>query len=146
MAKDVEKKDGPIKLRLHIPAGKAQPSPPIGPALGQRGVKIMDFCKAFNDACKGITQGTPIPVTILIKKDKSFTFTMGKPTMTHLIKEKAKIKKCSSKPGLSLVGKISMQDVEEIAKEKMSDLRANSIEAAMHTVIGSARSMGLEVI
>lgn len=146
MAKEVSKKDGPIKLRLHIPAGKAQPSPPIGPALGQRGVKIMDFCKAFNDACKGINPGTPVPVTILIKKDKSFTFTMGKPTMTHLIKSKANLKKCSSKPGFDSVGKITMKDVEEIAQEKMADLRVNSLEAAMKTVMGSARSMGLEVV
>lgn len=146
MAKEIAKKDGPTRLRLHVPAAKAQPSPPIGPALGQRGVKIMDFCKAFNDASKGFAPGTPIPVTILIKKDKSFTFTMGKPTMTHLIKTKAKLKKCSSKPGLGFIGQLKKSDLEEIAKEKMADLRVNDLEAAMRTVAGTARSMGVEVV
>lgn len=144
MAKEA-KNNGPIRLRLHVPATKAQPSPPIGPALGQRGVKIMDFCKAFNDASKAFAPGAPVPVTILIRKDKSFTFTMGKPTMSYLIKTKAKLKKCSDKPGFSVAGRLSMKDVEEIAREKMSDLRVSDIQAAMNTVMGSARSMGIEI-
>lgn len=143
---EIAKKERPIRLRLHIPATKAAPSPPIGPALGQRGVKIMDFCKAFNDATKNVAPGTALPVTILIKKDKSFTFTVGKPTVTYLLKSKSGLKKCSSTPGFSVAGKIKMADIEEIAKEKMQDLRVNCLDAAVKTVIGSAKSMGLEVI
>ena len=125
-------------IKLQVPAGKANPSPPIGPALGQRGLNIMEFCKAFN-------AGLPIPVVITAYADKSFTFIMKTPPATILIKKAAKIQKGSSRPHTDKVGKITRAQAEEIAKTKMPDLTAADMDAAVRTIAGSARSMGITV-
>ena len=125
--------------------GKANPSPPIGPALGQRGLNIMEFCKAFNAQTQGVEPGLPIPVVITAYADKSFTFVMKTPPASVLIKKAAKIDKGSAKPHTDKVGKLTRAQVEEIAKAKMKDLTAADLEAAMRTVAGSARSMGVIV-
>jgi large subunit ribosomal protein L11 len=132
-------------IKLQVPAGKANPSPPIGPALGQRGLNIMEFCKAFNAQTQGIEVGMPIPVEITAYADKSFTFRMKTPPATYLIKKAAKIDKGSPKPHTDKVGKITREQAEQIAKTKMPDLTAADLDAAVRTVAGSARSMGIEV-
>ena len=132
-------------IKLQVPAGKANPSPPIGPALGQRGLNIMEFCKAFNAQTQGVEPGLPIPVVITAFADKSFTFVMKTPPATVLIKKAAKIDKGSPRPHSDKIGKITRAQAEEIAKTKMPDLNAASLEAAIRTVEGTARSMGLEV-
>ena len=132
-------------VKLQVPAGKANPSPPIGPALGQRGLNIMEFCKAFNAQTQGMEPGLPIPVAITAFADKSFTFVMKTPPASILIKKAAKVDKGSSKPHSEKVGKISRAQVEDIAKLKMPDLTASDLEAGVRTIAGSARSMGIVV-
>lgn len=132
-------------IKLQIQAGKATPSPPIGPALGQHGVNIMEFCKAFNAQTQGVEPGLPIPVVITAFADKSFTFVMKTPPATILIKKAAKIEKGSQRPHTDKVGKITRAQAEEIAKAKMPDLTAADLDAAVRTIAGSARSMGITV-
>jgi large subunit ribosomal protein L11 len=132
-------------IKLQIPAGKANPSPPVGPALGQRGLNIMEFCKAFNAATQSLEPGLPIPVVITAFADKSFTFIMKTPPATVLIKKAAKLEKGSPRPHTDKVGKITRAQAEEIAKTKMPDLTAADMDAAVRTIAGSARSMGIEV-
>jgi large subunit ribosomal protein L11 len=132
-------------VKLQVPAGKANPSPPIGPALGQRGLNIMEFCKAFNAQTQGLEPGLPIPVVITAYQDKSFTFVMKTPPTSVLIKKAAGIDKGSAKPHLDKVGKLTRAQAEQIAKTKTPDLTAADLEAAVRTVAGSARSMGVEV-
>jgi large subunit ribosomal protein L11 len=132
-------------IKLQVPAGKANPSPPIGPALGQRGLNIMEFCKAFNAQTQKLEPGLPIPVVITAYADKSFTFVMKTPPATILIKKAAKIDKGSPRPNSDKVGRISRAQAEEIAKTKMPDLTAADMEAAVRTIAGSARSMGIDV-
>ena len=132
-------------VKLQVPAGKANPSPPIGPALGQRGLNIMEFCKAFNAQTQGIEPGLPLPVVITAFADKSFTFIMKTPPATILIKKAAKVEKGSPRPHMDKVGKITRAQAEEIAKTKMPDLTAANMEAAIATIAGSARSMGITV-
>jgi large subunit ribosomal protein L11 len=132
-------------IKLQVPAGKANPSPPIGPALGQRGLNIMEFCKAFNAQTQGLEAGLPVPVVITAYADKSFTFVVKTPPATVLIKKAAKIEKGSARPHTDKVGKITRAQAEQIAKLKMPDLTAADLEAAVRTIAGSARSMGIEV-
>lgn len=132
-------------VKLQVPAGKANPSPPIGPALGQRGLNIMEFCKAFNAQTQGMEPGLPIPVVITAYADKSFTFVMKTPPASILIKKAAKVDKGSPRPHTDKVGSISRAQAEDIAKLKMPDLTASDLEAAVRTVAGSARSMGITV-
>ena len=132
-------------IKLQVPAGKANPSPPIGPALGQRGLNIMEFCKAFNAQTQGVEPGLPIPVVITAFADKSFTFVLKTPPATVLIKKAAKIDKGSAKPHTDKVGKITRAQAEDIAKTKMPDLTAADLDAAVRTIAGSARSMGITV-
>ena len=132
-------------IKLQVPAGKANPSPPIGPALGQRGLNIMEFCKAFNAQTQGLEPGMPIPVTITAFADKSFTFKMGTPPATYMIKKAIKIDKGSSVPNKNKVGKITRAQLEEIVKTKMKDMTAADVDAAVRTIAGSARSMGVIV-
>jgi large subunit ribosomal protein L11 len=132
-------------IKLQVPAGKANPSPPIGPALGQRGLNIMEFCKAFNAATQKMEPGLPVPVVITAYADKSFTFVMKTPPASVLIMKAAKIEKGSARPNTDKVGKITRKQAEEIAKTKQPDLTAADLEAAVRTVAGSARSMGVEV-
>lgn len=134
-------------IKLQIPAGKANPSPPIGPALAQKGLNIMEFCKAFNAKTQQMEPGMPIPVVITAYADKSFTYVMKTPPVTYYIKKAAKITSGSQKTGITApVAKITMSQVNEIAKAKMQDLNANTIESAAQMIIGSARSMGVEVV
>jgi large subunit ribosomal protein L11 len=132
-------------LKLQVPAGAASPSPPIGPALGQRGLNIMEFCKAFNAATQEMDKNAPIPVTITIYADKSFTYTMKQPPVSYFLKQTLKLQKGSQKPGHEVAASISQDQLREIAEKKMKDLNADTIEAAMQQIAGSARSMGLEV-
>ena len=132
-------------IKLQVPAGKANPSPPIGPALGQRGLNIMEFCKAFNAQTQKLEPGLPIPVVITAYADKSFTFIMKTPPASILIKKSAKIDKGSPRPHTDKVGRITRAQVEEIARTKTPDLTASDLEAAIRTIAGSARSMGIEV-
>ena len=132
-------------VKLQVPAGKANPSPPIGPALGQRGLNIMEFCKAFNAQTQKVEPGLPLPVVITAYADKSFTFIIKTPPVTVLIKKAAGLEKGSPRPHTDKVGKITKKQVEDIAKVKMPDLNAASLDAAMKTVAGSARSMGVVV-
>ena len=132
-------------IKLQVPAGKANPSPPIGPALGQRGLNIMEFCKAFNAATQKMEPGLPVPVIITAYQDKSFTFVMKTPPASVLIKKAAKIEKGSPRPHTDKVGRITRAQVEEIAKAKTPDLTASDLEAAVRTIAGSARSMGIDV-
>jgi large subunit ribosomal protein L11 len=132
-------------IKLQVPAGKANPSPPIGPALGQRGLNIMEFCKAFNAQTQGVEPGLPLPVVITAFQDKSFTFIIKTPPTSVLIRKAVKIEKGSPKPHTDKVGKLTRAQVEAIAKQKQPDLTAADLEAAMRTVAGSARSMGVEV-
>lgn len=132
-------------LKLQVPAGSASPSPPIGPALGQRGLNIMEFCKAFNAKTQEMEKGAPIPCIITIYQDKSFTFAMKKAPMSYYIKKSAKLTAGSKEPGKIVAATLSSKQVKEIAEEKMADLNADTIEAAMRMVEGTARSMGIEV-
>ena len=132
-------------VKLQVPAGKANPSPPIGPALGQRGLNIMEFCKAFNAQTQGMEPGLPLPVVITAFADKSFTFVIKTPPAAVLIKKMAKLDKGSAKPHTDKVGKITRAQVEEIAKAKMKDLTAADLDAAVRTIAGCARSMGVTV-
>jgi large subunit ribosomal protein L11 len=132
-------------LKLQVPAGAANPSPPIGPALGQRGLNIMAFCKDFNAKTSQMEKGAPIPVVITIYGDKSFTFEMRTPPVSFFIKKAAKLESGSKAPGRDKAGKITKAQVKEIAEKKMADLNCDSVEAAMRMVEGSARSMGIEV-
>ncbi|APW45528.1 50S ribosomal protein L11 [Rhodoferax sp. U2-2l] len=132
-------------VKLQVPAGKANPSPPIGPALGQRGLNIMEFCKAFNAQTQGIEPGLPLPVVITAFADKSFTFVIKSPPSTILIKKAVKIDKGSANALKTKVGKITRAQLEEIAKTKMKDLTAADMDAAVRTIAGSARSMGVNV-
>ena len=132
-------------LKLQIPAGKANPSPPVGPALGQRGVNIMEFCKAFNEKTKDMGNFN-IPVIITVYQDKSFTFVTKKPPVTDLIKNVAKLTKGSDNPLKNKIGKLTQSQLEEIAKTKMEDLNTTDIEEAKKIVAGSARSMGVEIV
>lgn len=133
-------------VKLQIPAGQASPSPPVGPALGQHGVAIGEFVKAFNDATKSMEPGLLIPVEITIYEDRSFTFNLKSPPASFLIKKAAGIVKGSGEPNKNKVGKITMKQVEEIAKMKMKDLNTTDLEAAKRIIIGTARSMGVEVV
>jgi large subunit ribosomal protein L11 len=132
-------------IKLQVPAGKANPSPPIGPALGQRGLNIMEFCKAFNAQTQSYEPGLKLPVVITAFADKSFTFILKSPPATVLLKKAAKIEKGSGKAHLEKVGKVTREQLEEIAKTKMKDLTAADMDAAVKTIAGSARSMGLVV-
>ncbi len=132
-------------IKLQVPAGKANPSPPIGPALGQRGLNIMEFCKAFNAQTQGVEPGLPLPVVITAFADKSFTFIIKTPPTSVLIRKAIKIEKGSAKPNADKVGRLTRAQVEAIAKQKTPDLTAATLEAAMRTIAGSARSMGVEV-
>jgi large subunit ribosomal protein L11 len=132
-------------VKLQVPAGKANPSPPIGPALGQRGLNIMEFCKQFNAQTQGMEPGLPIPVVITAFADKSFTFVMKTPPASILIKKAAKVDKGSSRPHSDKVGRLSRAQAEDIAKLKMPDLTAGNLEAGVRTIVGSARSMGITV-
>jgi large subunit ribosomal protein L11 len=132
-------------IKLQVPAGKANPSPPIGPALGQRGLNIMEFCKAFNAATQKMEPGLPVPVVITAYADKSFTFIMKTPPASVLIMKSAKLQKGSARPNTEKVGKITRAQAEEIAKTKLPDLTAADLEAAVRTIAGSARSMGVDV-
>ena len=133
-------------IKLQVPAGSATPSPPIGPALGQRGVNIMGFCKEFNARTEKEQRGTPLPTVITVYQDKSFTFVTKTPPATHYLKEAAKIKSGANKTGRETVGSISRTQLREIAEKKMKDLNANDIEAAARIIEGSARAMGLKVV
>jgi large subunit ribosomal protein L11 len=133
-------------VKLQVPAGKANPSPPIGPALGQRGLNIMEFCKAFNAATQGLEPGMPIPVVITAYADRTFTFTTKTPPASFLLKKAAGLEKGNQTPGRGTSGKVSASQVREIAEQKMKDLNANDLDAAVRMIEGSARSMGLEVV
>jgi len=139
MAKKVES-----YIKLQVAAGKANPSPPVGPALGQHGVNIMEFCKAFNAATQGLEAGAPVPVIISVYSDRSFTFTMKTPPASYLLKKAAGISKGSGRPNTEKVGKVSRAQLEEIATAKDPDLTAGDMDAAVRIIAGSARSMGLE--
>ena len=132
-------------IKLQVPAASANPSPPIGPALGQRGLNIMEFCKAFNAQTAKMEKNTPIPVTITVFADRSFAFEMKTPPASFFIKKAAKLASGSKMPGRDVAGSVSKAQVKEIAEQKMKDLNCNSIEAAMKMIEGSARSMGIEV-
>jgi large subunit ribosomal protein L11 len=132
-------------IKLQVPAGAANPAPPIGPALGQRGLNIMEFCKAFNAQTQQIEKNTPIPVVITAYQDRSFTFEMKTPPVSFFLKKAAKLTSGSKTPGRGTVGSVTKAQVKEIAQNKMKDLNCDSIEAAMKMIEGSARSMGLQV-
>ena len=132
-------------IKLQIPAGEANPSPPVGPALGQRGLNIMDFCKAFNEKTKNLEKGAPIPVVITVYADRSFTFITKTPPASVLLRKAAGIKKGSGRPNTEKVGKVNRGQLEDIANQKMPDLTAADMDAAVRTLAGSARSAGLEV-
>jgi large subunit ribosomal protein L11 len=133
-------------LKLQVPAGAANPSPPIGPALGQRGLNIMAFCKDFNAKTLQMEKGSPIPVVITIYGDKSFTFEMRTPPVSYFIKKAANLESGSKAPGRDKAGSITKAQVKEIAEKKMADLNSDTVEAAMRMIEGSARSMGIEVV
>ena len=133
-------------VKLQVPAGKANPSPPIGPALGQQGVNIMEFCKQFNARTQKMEAGMPIPVVITVFQDRSFIFVTKTPPMSYFLKKAAASKSGAKTVGTQIVGKVTKQQVEEIAKQKMPDLNCDSVESAMAQVVGSARSMGLQVV
>ena len=132
-------------IKLQVPAGAANPSPPIGPALGQRGLNIMEFCKAFNAKTQDMEKSTPIPVVITVFSDKSFTFEMKTPPASFFLKKAAKLTSGSKTPGITVAGSVTRAQVREIAQAKMKDLNANDIENAMLLIEGSARSMGITV-
>ena len=132
-------------VKLQVPAGSATPSPPIGPALGQRGLNIMEFCKAFNAATQELEKGSPIPVVITAYADKSFTFEMKQPPVTYFIKKAVNLKSGSKLPGKESAGTITVAQLRDIAAKKMKDLNADNIDAAVSMIAGSARSMGIQV-
>ena len=140
MAKEIEG-----KLKLQVPAGQANPSPPVGPALGQRGINIMDFCKVFNEKSKGEQPGVMLPVVVTYNTDKSFSIEMKLPPASFFIKEALKIKKGSKEPGRDMISTISTSQCRDIAEKKLKDLNANTIEQGTKIIIGSAKSMGIEV-
>ncbi|OGW78968.1 MAG: 50S ribosomal protein L11 [Omnitrophica bacterium GWA2_52_8] len=140
MAKELK-----TKIKLQVPGGQANPAPPIGPALGQHGVNIMDFCKQFNERTKD-RQGTILPVVISVFKDRSFTFILKSPPVAVALKKAAGLAKASPEPGRNIIAKVTRDDVREIAKTKMVDLNTTKIESAMRIVEGTARSMGIEVV
>jgi len=140
MAKKIE-----AYIKLQVPAGNANPSPPVGPALGQHGVNIMEFCKAFNAQTQSLEKGMPVPVVISVYSDRSFTFITKTPPASILLKKAAGIKKGSGVPNMNKVGTVNRAQLEEIANTKMADLNANDIDAAVKIIAGSARSMGLNV-
>lgn len=133
-------------IKLQIPAGKANPAPPIGPALGQAGLNIMEFCKQFNAATQKLEAGMPIPVVITAYKDRSFTFIMKQPPVSYFLLKAAKIEKGTGTVGKNIVGKVTMDQIRDIAKVKMVDMNANDVEAACSMIAGSAMSMGIEVV
>jgi large subunit ribosomal protein L11 len=133
-------------IKLQIPSGQANPSPPVGPALGQRGVNIMEFCKQFNESTKSLQPGMPIPVLITVYSDKSFTFITKSPPASYLIMKAANVKKGSGKTGLETIGKITKKQLSEVAAVKIKDMNANDIDAAVSMLAGTATAMGLEVI
>ncbi|MCH7931077.1 MAG: 50S ribosomal protein L11 [Proteobacteria bacterium] len=133
-------------IKLEVPAGKANPSPPIGPALGQRGLNIMEFCKAFNAETQDREPGMPIPVVVTVYADRSFAYITKTPPASYFIKKAARLEKGAETPGRETVGEITMAQVREIAEQKMPDLNANDIDGACRIVAGSARSMGIEVV
>ncbi|MPZ56410.1 MAG: 50S ribosomal protein L11 [Rhizobiales bacterium] len=132
-------------IKLQVPAGSANPSPPIGPALGQRGLNIMEFCKAFNAQTQQAEKGTPIPVVITVYADRSFAFEMKTPPVSHFLKKAASLQSGSKTPGRDPIGAVTKEQVKEIAEKKMKDLNCDTVEAAMRMIEGSARSMGLQV-
>ncbi len=132
-------------IKLQVPAGQANPSPPIGPALGQQGVNIMEFCKAFNAATQKLDQGVPTPTIITVYADRSFSFETKSPPASHFIKQAARLSKGANEPGREVVGAVTMKQLREIAEKKMVDLNANDIDAAARMLAGSARSMGIQV-
>ena len=134
------------QVKLQVPAGAANPAPPVGPALGQKGLNIQDFCKQFNDKTKDLEKGAPIPTVITAYKDRSFDFVTKKPPVTFYLKKAAKIKKGCQTPGRAKLGKVTMKQVEEIAKEKLEDLNAYDVDQASKIILGSARSMGMEIV
>jgi len=140
MAKKVEK-----YVKLQVPAGKANPSPPVGPALGQAGVNIMEFCKAFNAQSQKMEEGMVLPVVVTVYSDRSFTFVIKTPPASALLKKAAAVPKGSGEPNKNKVGKVTRAQIEEIARTKQPDLTAADLDAAVRTIAGSARSMGLEV-
>ena len=140
MAKKVE-----AYIKLQVPAGQANPSPPVGPALGQHGVNIMEFCKAFNAQTQSLEPGAPVPVVISVYSDRSFTFDMKTPPAAFLLRKAAGIQKGSGRPNTEKVGKVTREQLEEVAKAKMPDLTASDMDAAVRTIAGSAVSAGLEV-
>ena len=133
-------------IKLQVPAGKANPSPPIGPALGQRGLNIMEFCKAFNAATQSLEPGMPIPVVITAFADRTFTFATKTPPASYFLRKAARLEKGGATPGRATSGKVTLAQVREIAEQKMQDLNANDIDAAVRMISGSAISMGLEVV
>jgi large subunit ribosomal protein L11 len=133
-------------IKLQVPAGAATPSPPIGPALGQRGVNIMGFCKEFNARTENVQRGTPLPTVITVYQDKSFTFVTKTPPASFYLKEAAKIQKGSGTTGKETIGQVTRQQLRDIAEKKMKDLNANDVEAASRIIEGSARAMGLRVV
>ena len=133
-------------LKLQVPAGSANPSPPIGPALGQRGLNIMEFCKAFNAQTQKLEKGAPIPVVITIYADRSFTFEMRTPPVSHFLKKAAKLESGAKAPGRDHVGSVTQAQIKEIAEQKMKDLNCATVESAMAMIEGSAKSIGLEVV
>ena len=134
------------QVKLQIPAGKANPAPPIGPALGQQGVNIMEFCKQFNARTQKMEAGMPIPVVITVFQDRSFIFVTKTPPVSYFLKKAAGIESGAKTVGTQIVGKVTKQQVKEIAEQKMPDLNCDSVESAMAQVVGSARSMGLQVV
>ncbi|RED53745.1 50S ribosomal protein L11 [Aestuariispira insulae] len=132
-------------IKLEIPAGQANPSPPVGPALGQRGINIMEFCKAFNAATQSLDAGTPTPVVITAYEDRSFDFVTKTPPASFFLKKAAGVKKGSGEPNKNKIGKVTQAQIREIAEAKLKDMNAVTVEAAMNSIAGSARSMGLEV-
>jgi large subunit ribosomal protein L11 len=133
-------------IKLQVPAGSANPSPPIGPALGQRGLNIMEFCKTFNAQTQNLEKGMPVPVVITAYADRTFTFITKTPPVSYFLKKAANLEKGSQTPGKGTVGSVTMAQVRDIAAKKMQDLNANDIDAAARMIAGSARSMGLEVV
>ena len=133
-------------IKLQVPAGAATPSPPIGPALGQRGVNIMGFCKEFNARTENVQKGTPLPTVITVYQDKSFTFVTKTPPASYFLKKAARLQKGSQAPGRDVAGRVTMAQCREIAEKKMKDLNANDLDQATKIIAGSARSMGLEVV
>jgi len=132
-------------IKLQVPAGQANPSPPIGPALGQQGVNIMEFCKAFNAATQSLEQGVPTPTVITVYADRSFSFETKSPPASYFIKQAARLSKGSTAPGRDTVGAVTMNQLRQIAEKKMVDLNANDVDAAARMLAGSARSMGIQV-